>query len=303
MEEPTEAPTEAAMEEPTAEATTAPEEEATAAPEAEGTAAPEEEAMAMGDVAAGEYWVNVTGGCGCHFNRDLGARAGGNQFEGPFGVVYAANITPHPETGIGNWTDQQVADAIRLGVRADGRQLAPAMPYRRFSALSDQDVMNLVAYLRSQEPVENAVPAAELAEEIPPFTPEVAPPAESPTDPVARGEFLVTLVNCGNCHTPRNDDGSMDMTRFLAGGLVPGTEDEVAPNLTPDEETGLASWTEQDIANLLRTGIKPDGEEVGGAMAQQIERAFHFFTEEDALAISAFLKSLPPVSGTAPAAE
>jgi len=84
---------------------------------------------------------------------------------------------------------------------------------------------------------------------------------------------------------------------LLAGSPLRG---DFASNLTPDEETGLGSWTEEQIATLMRTGVEPDGKQIEGAMAQQIERRFSKLTEEDAAAIAAYLKSLPAVKNAAP---
>lgn len=302
-----------AEEEADEEATAAPEEEADeeTADAEDATPAPEEEAadeagdeMAlMGDAAAGEYIVTITGGCGCHFNRDLGALAGGNEFEGPWGVAYASNITPDAETGIGEWTEQEIADALRLGIHpahahdgeeaGEAHQLIPAMPYMAFSALSDQEALAVAAYLLSQEPVANEVPAREITNEPAAYTPENEPPAEAPSDPVARGEQLATISRCGSCHTPTNEDGSPNMDLFLAGAPL---RDTFSANITPDEETGIGSWTEEEIATFMQTGTFPDGSQVEGAMAQQIERRFSVLTDEDALAIAAYLMSIPAIN-------
>lgn len=229
-------------------------------------------------------------GCGCHFNRDLGGPAGGNKFEGPFGLVYSANITPHPETGIGAYTDQQIADAIHFGKRASGGNLAPAMP--RFATISDADIMNLVAYIRTQPPLDNAVPAPALTSEIPDFTPQTPPLAESPTDPAAHGQYLASIVRCGRCHTPVGPDGQPDVSLFLAGAPL---LDTVAPNITPDVATGLGEWSEEEIAAFLGTGIYADGFESHMAMKSVVDRSLSKLGEADLLAIAAFLKSLPPV--------
>jgi mono/diheme cytochrome c family protein len=299
----TEAMTE--TEEPAAEATETPaaEEEAAATetPAAEEEAAAtetppaEEEAALSPEAEAGAYLVTISRGCGCHFNSDLGGRAGGAfAFEpGEGNSVYPANITPHEETGIGSWSPEEIAAAIHLGTRPDGTQLHPIMPYRAFSHLSDEDALNIAAYLLAQEPIENAVPARELAAEPEPFTPETAPPATAPTDPVARGEYLVQLARCGDCHTPRNEDGTQNMEMFLAGNRI--SEDEVAYNITPDEATGIGTLSEEEIANFLRTGMLADGSEVAGTMKEQIDNYFHELTEEDSLAIAAFLKSIPAI--------
>lgn len=296
---PTEAPEEEAAptEAPEEEATAAPEEEATAAPEEEATAVPAEEdgdATAMTDeAAAGQYIALLTGGCGCHMNRDLGALAGGNSFAG--GAVSAANITPDEATGIGSWSAEDIATTLRTGATPSGEQLHPAMPYMRFSALSTQEAMDIAAWLLSLDPVSNEVPERTLDEEPAPYTPAEAM-AEAPTDPVSRGEQLVTLTACGGCHTPKNDDGSPIADMMLAGAQV---QDEFAANITPDEETGIGSWSEEEIANFLRTGAYPDGSLVEGAMGQQITRRFSTLTEADAAAIAAYLKTIPAVENSA----
>ncbi len=281
-----------------AEATAPAEEEAAEETEAEATPpaeeeAGEEEAAAMDDaVAMGGYIVTITGGCGCHMNRDVGGLAGGNEFETPGGLIYASNITPDEETGIGTWSEEEIAAALQRGVTPDGHQLSPAMPYMRFSALSDQEALAVGAYLLSLDPVTNAVEHGDQHDEPEPYTPANEPPAEPPTDAVARGEQLVTIANCGGCHTPRDQE---DM--LLAGNML---REEFASNLTPDEETGIGSWSEEEIATFLQTGTHPDGSQVEGAMAQQIDRRFSTLTDEDAAAIAAYLKSIPAVENSAP---
>ena len=255
------------------------------------------DAGAVDELAMGEYIVTLTGGCGCHMNRDLGALAGGNEFETPAGIVYATNITPDPETGIGNWTAEDIALALHTGAKPDGGQIHPVMPYMRFSVLSDQEALAVGAYLLSLEPVSNVITETELSEEPAAFTPAVAPAAEPPTEPVARGAQLVTITNCGGCHTPKNDDGSPMADMLLAGSPL---REEYASNLTPDEATGIGSWSEEEIANFLQTGTYPDGSAVEGAMAQQIERRFSTLTDGDAAAIAAYLKSIPAVENAAP---
>ncbi len=290
--------TEAPAEEAPAEATEVPAEEAAA----EATEAPAEEtagdAAPMSDaVAMGGYLVTIAGGCGCHMNRDLGALAGGNEFETPAGMVYASNITPDEATGIGSWSAEEIALALHTGATPDGGQLHPVMPYMRFSVLSDQEALAVGEYLLSLEPVSNEVPPSTLTEAPAAYSPANEPPAEPPTEAVARGEQLVTVTDCGSCHTPKNEDGSRMADMLLAGAPL---RDEFASNLTPDDETGLGAWSEEEIATFLRTGTYPDGSQVEGAMAQQIERRFSALTEGDAAAIAAYLKSIPAVVNAAP---
>lgn len=291
-EEPTEEPTEEATEEPTEEAA----EEAAAEGEATPTPEPEEEEALSPEAEAGRYLVTISRGCGCHFNRNLGGYAGGTFNMRPGGegtTLYPANITPHEETGIGSWTPEDVATAIRTGVTPDGGQLHPAMPYMAFSHLSDEDALNIAAYLFSLEPIENAVPARELPEDPAPYTPDPEPPATAPTDPVERGAYLARLARCGDCHTPRNEDGSPNMEMMLAGNRI--SDDEIAWNITPHEDTLVGQLSDEEIAEFLRTGALPDGSQVAGTMGDLIETYFSNLTEDDALAIAAFLKNLPPI--------
>lgn len=261
-----------------------------AAAEPTATAPAEAAAPAAGDPEAGGYIASVIG-CGCHFNQDLGGMAGGRAFEGDFGVVYAANVTSDPETGIGNWTTEQLVTVLQTGLRPDGTTLHGTMPYRNLSNLSVKEATDIAAFLLSLPPIVNAVPERELKEEPAAYTPANPPPAESPSEPAARGGYLATLTRCGGCHTPRNEDGSPKADMLLAGGKL--QNDVVAPNLTPAGST--ADWSEADLANYLRTGKRPDGTDAQDPMMAQITNRFSKLSEEDALAIAAFLKSLPAV--------
>lgn len=296
-EEPTAEPAEemTATEEVTATEAVTAAEEMTATEETTGTSESGASDAMAGDPTAGAY-IATQVGCGCHMNRDLGALAGGNQFEVPTGVVYASNITPDPETGIGNWSAEAIVTALLTGSTPDG-QLHPVMPYMRTSNLSLKEANDVAAWLLSLEPVSNVITASTLSEAPAAFTPAAEALAEPPSDPVTRGEQLVKLTNCGGCHTPKNEDGSPKADMLLAGSPL---REEFASNLTPDEETGIGSWTEDEIAHFLLMGMYPDGSQVEGAMAQQIERRFSKLTEGDAAAIAAYLKTIPAVVNAAP---
>jgi mono/diheme cytochrome c family protein len=117
---------------------------------------------------------------------------------------------------------------------------------------------------------------------------------------VERGEYLVTIMGCTDCHTPGHFLGQPDISRFLSGSDVgfeiPGLGTFVGPNLTPDP-TGLGAWTEEEIAAALRTGLRPDGSQLAPAMPWMNYAAL---TDDDALAIAAYLKTLPPVANDVP---
>ena len=124
---------------------------------------------------------------------------------------------------------------------------------------------------------------------------------ETATDPVERGRYLVSFAGCNDCHTPGYFFGMPDMSRMLGGSEVgfeiPGVGVFHGPNLTPDMETGLGSWTEEQIITAFTAGKRPDGRELAPIMPW---RAFANLTAEDKTAIAAYLKSLPPVVNKVP---
>lgn len=245
--------------------------------------------LPTGDAKRGEYVFALAEGCGCHSEGEAGFNAGGFKFEGPFGVAYSRNITPDPETGIGKWTDQEIATAIRTGKSKDGSQLFPIMPYHIFTGMADQDVADLIAYLRTVPPIKNDVPDDQLKAPAPPFTPK-QPPATAPTAGLARGEYIVNNVaQCNDCHGGQTATGDPDPAKFLGGN----TE---APNITSGNEKGVGAWSLPEIATILQTGVRPDGTQVGGLMKSVVEFGFHKMTTLDALAIAEYIKSVPPVA-------
>ena len=269
---------------------------------AQGTSATSEE------VARGKYVFGATGGCGCHTVRDQPVNAGGRKYDGPFGTIYSTNITPDRDTGIGGWTDAQIIAAIRLGRRPNGERLIPVHPYVTFNGMAEGDLQALVAYLRTLPPVRRAnrpkkitVPLFEsvfLPAWLAAFAPRETPPPTAPTTGVARGEYLVRAVgHCGECHTPRTVTMATDTSRFL-GGNPNGPEDSAVPNITPDPETGIGKWSEEEIAWYVATGNRPDGDVAGGLMGEMIEgtlAGFKDLTKADLHAIAKYLKSVSAV--------
>ena len=259
------------------------------------------------ELAHGKYIFGATGGCGCHTQPKQPVNSGGRKYEGPFGTVYSSNITPDPKTGIGSWTDAEIITAIRVGRRPNGERLLPVHPYTVFNGMAEGDLKAVTAYLRSLPPVNRAnqpktisVPLFEsvfLPAWLAAFAPKEAPPPTAPTAGVPRGEYLVRAVaHCGECHTPRTMTMATDNSRFLAGNPK-GPEDSEVPNITPDKTTGL-TWSEEQIADYLGSGNKPDGDVAGGLMAEMIQgttAGYKDLTRADRLAIARYLKSLPPI--------
>jgi len=125
--------------------------------------------------------------------------------------------------------------------------------------------------------------------------------AQADEDQVARGKYLVTLGGCNDCHTPGAFLGKPDFSRSLAGSevgfAIPGLGVFAGPNLTPDNETGLGKWTDDQIIAAITAGTTPEGRRLAPIMPYA---ALSHLTSDDAHAIVAYLRSLPPVKNAAP---
>jgi len=223
-------------------------------------------AITASRLARGKYLFNLADCDGCHSQRDFSrfngpviasGRGRGNVFPpelGLPGLVAPRNITPDEETGIGKWTDGEKIRAIREGISRDGTALFPMMGYERYRHMSDEDVYSLVAYLNTLEPVNNPVPRSRIAFPVSLFmkgAPRPAGHVPSPdrTNKVKYGEYLVTLAGCVGCHTPAKK-GKALAGLILAGGeefAFPGGMTVVSANITPDLQTGIGRWSEQDF--------------------------------------------------------
>jgi cytochrome c553 len=206
------------------------------------------------------------------------------------------NITSDPETGAGRWTDEQLARAIRQGIGHDGRVLFPGMPYHFYHRLSDDDLASLIAYLRSLPPVRNELAKTPLPDEIQqtlqplPITGPAAPPDVS--SPAKRGEYLVTLALCGDCHTPLDEKMQLMTELTFAGGrLMKGAWGElVSANITPDA-SGITHYDEELFLKVMHTG-NPGGRQLNPIMLWGYYRNMR---DEDLKAIFAYLQTVKPV--------
>jgi mono/diheme cytochrome c family protein len=256
-------------------------------------------------VARGAYLAIAAGCDNCHTDRVHGGQpyAGGLSLATPFGTFYSPNITPDRETGIGKWTDAQFLQALREGVRPDGANYFPAFPYPSFTGITDEDARAIKAYLFSLPAVRQQNRPHDLRFPVSwrflqtgwkllfftsgPFRPA---PERSAAD--NRGAYLVTaLAHCGECHTPRNPLGAPNRDGFLAG-TPNGPDGKTVPNITQDKETGIGNWSEEDILNLLKTGMTPDMDFAGGAMSPVVKDTSRL-TDDDRRAIAGFLKTVP----------
>jgi mono/diheme cytochrome c family protein len=258
----------------------------------------------QGDAQRGLYISKAAGCVGCHTEARDNAQpfAGGRALKTPFGTFYGPNITPHPQAGIGRWTEQDFIRALREGRRPDGAHYFPAFPYPSFTRINDQDLRDLWAYLRSLPPSSRASEPHNL--KFPfgwrplawvwklfffspgPFT---ADPAASAV--VNRGSYLVNaLGHCGECHTPRNFLGGMKRSRHLAGAkLGEGTS---SANLTPAR---LKKKDDSEVKDFLQTGMTPDGDVAAESMAEVVRNTTSQLTPADLDAVVAYLRSLPPL--------
>ncbi len=264
-------------------------------------------------VTRGRYLARAADCISCHTTIDGEPYAGGVSFPTPFGVLYSTNITSDKQYGIGAWTLAQFTAALRQGVGPDGRHLYPVFPYSAFTKLSDQDVAALFAYFGTVAPV-RAAPASNamhfpfdqrwlmgpwksLFFEAGRFQVDASKSARW-----NRGAYLVeALGHCGACHSPRNRLGAQSGTQIAYSGGQYYEEDEdgrmveQAPvNLTPSA-VGLGAWSEQDIADYLKTGAS-SRTRVMGAMNAVILNSTRYLSDEDDAAIAVYLKSLPAVA-------
>ena len=259
-------------------------------------------------VRRGEYIFHATGGCGCHTDyKGHGQRlAGGRGLKTPFGTFYSTNITPDPETGLGRWSEADFVRAMREGVGPQGQHYFPVFPYTSFTGMSDGDLADLWAYLRAQPPVRQANKPHDV---WPPFGWRIGVPVwkllffhprrfqPDPSQSAAwnRGAYLATAVaHCSECHTPRNLMGGLKAVRLYAGSLD-GPEGALAPNITPDRDTGIGKWSKADLTYLLETGLKPNGDDVQGLMGEVIEHGYGKISAADRDAIADYVLSVPAI--------
>jgi len=262
-------------------------------------------------LARGEAVLRAAGGCTCHtdYPGEKAAApplAGGRALETPFGVYYSTNLTPDRETGLGAWSEEDFVRAMTEGVAPDGSHYFPVFPYPSFASMTRQDLSDLWAWLRARPAVRRERRAPEAFApfrlrigvagwKLLNFSPRPFAPDPERSAAWNRGAYLVNgPAHCGECHTPRTLTGGLDRSRWLAGSRD-GPEGELAPNITPDRRTGIGDWSAVDLAWYLETGIKPDGDDTQGLMAEVIEHGFAHLPDSDRDAIATYLLSLPPI--------
>lgn len=258
-------------------------------------------------VKRGEYNLRAAGCVSCHTAKsdDAPFLAGGRAIDSPFGTFYGPNITPDPETGIGDWSADDLVRALQQGRGPDGRHYYPALPYTSYTRMKREDIEAIWAYLQSIEPVRKENRPHELVWYAR-FRPGLRfwnvlhlrsgefHPRESESDEWNRGAYLTNaMAHCAECHTPRTLTGGLDPSRLFAGQRLPNGD--VIPNITPDEETGIGRWRGRHIVRYLDMGMDPDGDFAGSNMADVIKEGTSHLTDDDRRAIVVYLMSLEPV--------
>ena len=256
-------------------------------------------------IERGKYLVTAADCAACHTAPGGKAFAGGLPITTPLGTIYSTNITPSADFGIGRYTEQEFAQAIRRGIRRDGAHLYPAMPYTSYVKLTDDDADALYLYfMRAVEPVDAHAPETDLpfpmnirasmmawnflflSEKV--FAPDPQQSAEW-----NRGAYLVQgAAHCSTCHTPRGFLMQEETSRAFSGAQVGPW---YAPNITSDPASGIGSWTREELVAYLRTGRSPGKAQAAGSMAEAVEHSFQYLSDADLDAIATYVKTIPAI--------
>ncbi len=276
-------------------------------------------------VERGAYLATLGNCAACHTDRGGAAYAGGKAIHTPFGAVFASNITPDAQHGIGAWSADAFYRALNQGVNARGKLLTPAFPYTNYTRITRDDSDALHAYfMQGVQPVAQPNRAHELAFPFNtqialaawrslyfnPATPELiatradsmpATSQKSLKNELERGQYLVQgLGHCSACHAERNALGAAKNEQF-AGALMP-MQDWYAPSLHAREEAGVQHWPREQVVALLKNGVTTNAS-VLGPMAEVVAKSTQHWSDADLNAAAAYLQSLPVLKAPEAAAR
>jgi mono/diheme cytochrome c family protein len=253
-------------------------------------------------IQKGEYLAKAADCLVCHTAKGGQAYAGGFPFVLPFGTLYSTNITPDKATGIGSYTDEQFLAAMHRGVRQDGANLYPAMPYTSYTYITDADALAIKAYLFTLAPSHLPNKPNDLTF---PFNQRWAmgiwaalfnanqrfkPDSDRSAD-WNRGAYLAeALAHCGECHTPRNLAFALNNRKKFGGALTAGWR---AYNISSDPASGVGAWADEDLISYLSMGHAAHHGSAGGPMGEAVDESFSQLRSEDIHAIVAYLRSVP----------
>jgi mono/diheme cytochrome c family protein len=271
------------------------------------------EVVPAGDAVSGSAELTERGAylakaadCGaCHTASHGKPFAGGLAISSPVGTIYSTNITPSVGYGIGRYTEAQFARAVRRGIRADGANLYPAMPYTSYSILTDADVQALYGYfMHGVAPIDAPAPRTDL-----PFpmnlrvsmmgwnllflnTKPLRPDSRE-SEMWNRGRYLVKgAAHCSACHTPRGFVMQEKAEEEFSGGPVAPW---YAPNITSDVNSGIGSWSQDDLVQYLRTGDAHRKAQAAGSMGEAVEHSFQYLSDADLNAIATYVRTIPAI--------
>src|ERR1700733_8554447 len=256
------------------------------------------DSQSFDQIERGRY-LAVLGDCAACHSRPGGAPfAGGVALQTPFGKLVAPNITPDPDTGIGNMTNDEFLATLREGRGHNGERLYPAMPYPAYTKMTDDDVLAIRAYLATVAPVNNVVVANQLPFPLNirlamafwnglNFTPGRYQPNLQKSAAWNRGAYIVEgSAHCGPCHTPKTLLGGDKNNVALSGATLQGW---FAPDVTNDPHKGIGGWSKDDLVQYLKTGTNK-WTLASGPMAEAVTHSTSRMSDEDILAIATYLK-------------
>ena len=268
--------------------------------------APTPAAAASDLVKRGEYLARAGDCAACHTADKARPFAGGVPINTPFGTIVTPNITPDPDTGIGQWSDADFLRAMHEGIGKGGKRLYPAFPYAEYTKVTDEDVLAIRAYLNTLTPIQFAPPANTLKFPFNQrwlmvfwnmfnfnegrFVPDPKQGAEW-----NRGAYLVEgLAHCEECHTPRNLTQGLKASSRFSGALQAGWH---AYNITPDKNSGVGNWSDDELVSYLSKGVASGRANAAGPMAEVVTDSTQYLTREDLGSIVTYLRTVAPISG------
>lgn len=262
-------------------------------------------------IERGKYIFNSAAACvDCHSEHDASTpdhpvkadmRGAGEIM--PFtdlpGRIVASNITPDPQTGTGNWSDDQIVRAIREGIGYDGRALFPMMPYEHYRKMSDEDVASVVVYMRSMPAVHHELPKTDIIFPVKYLIRSVPEPVTTPTGAPDRnnraewGGYAINMGGCIDCHTPVDDHHEpLPGFEFAGGQVFRGAwgSTPVSTNITPDA-SGIGYYDEALFIQVLKTGY---------VKARKLDplmpvEQYSGLTDDDLKAMFAYMRTVKPV--------
>jgi mono/diheme cytochrome c family protein len=259
-------------------------------------------------VARGKYLAEAADCAACHTAPGGAPFAGGLAMQSGFGTIYATNITPDPDYGIGRWTADNFWRVLHDGVRRDGQQLYPAMPYTSYRGMTRQDADAIYAYVMQLRPANVPSPTTNLRFPFNIrlgmlawnllFLTDSLPAVSTGSSPAwQRGRYVVDVLgHCGECHTPRGILGQMELSRPMTGFALGRFE---APDITP---AGLASrgWTSAALRDFLSGGLVEDGSAFGDMHPVVMLSTRHLTPNDQVKAVTYLMGDTPPPPASLP---